>query len=276
MATRILKVIKIGFNQIRKPYYQGVPEELTFYFILSLVPILMLVSQGLYGIFSSNWKESIEWIVEYLHRLPFGREAEKIILGSNGGAVSIIFVLVAIWSASKLQYSLIRIANYTFEIDQPTVKAFIMDRLRAVRTMALTLVIIISAIIILMYGDVLVNLVMSIIGKETATAKVWLILRWPLAILLYFTLISYIYFTLPSGKIKYRDIVPGSIFASIGLLAVTYGYKIYLKGFANYNLLYGSLATIVAIMFWFYFLSWVICIGIIVNKAWIDTKKLEK
>ena len=138
--------------------------------------------------------------------------------------------------------------------------------------MLLTIIIAMFALIVLMYGDVIVNFVMSIIGKEAATAKIWLILRWPLAIVLYFTLISYMYFTLPSVKYKYRDVVPGSIFASVGILLVTYVYKIYLGKFANYNLLYGSLATIVAIMFWFYFLSWVICIGIIVNKSWMDSK----
>ena len=233
MKTRLLRMCKIGFAQIRKPYYQGVPEELTFYLILSLVPILMLISQGLYAIFPGKWGSSIAWILEY---------------------------------------SLIRIANYTFGIPQPRVRDFIKDRFRAVRTMLLTIIIAMFALIVLMYGDVIVNFVMSIIGKEAATAKIWLILRWPLAIVLYFTLISYMYFTLPSVKYKYRDVVPGSIFASVGILLVTYVYKIYLGKFANYNLLYGSLATIVAIMFWFYFLSWVICIGIIVNKSWMDSK----
>lgn len=275
MKTRLLRMCKIGFAQIRKPYYQGVPEELTFYLILSLVPILMLISQGLYAIFPGKWGSSIAWILEYLHKVPFGKEAGKIVLGRNGGAVSILFILVAIWSASKWQYSLIRIANYTFGIPQPRVRDFIKDRFRAVRTMLLTIIIAMFALIVLMYGDIIVNFVMSIIGKEAATAKIWLILRWPLAIVLYFTLISYMYFTLPSVKSQYRDVVPGSIFASVGILLVTYVYKIYLGKFANYNLLYGSLATIVAIMFWFYFLSWVICIGIIVNKSWMDSKSGE-
>ena len=113
MKTRLLRMCKIGFAQIRKPYYQGVPEELTFYLILSLVPILMLISQGLYAIFPGKWGSSIAWILEYLHKVPFGKEAGKIVLGRNGGAVSILFILVAIWSASKWQYSLIRIANYS-------------------------------------------------------------------------------------------------------------------------------------------------------------------
>ncbi len=44
-------------------------------------------------------------------------------------------------------------------------------------------------------------------------------------------------------KLKFREIVPGSIFGAIGMLVVTIIYSIYAENLANYNIIYGSLAS---------------------------------
>ena len=45
---------------------------------------------------------------------------------------------------------------------------------------------------------------------------------------------------------------------------------------ANYDILYGTLSSIVALLFWFYFLAWVLCLGILINKVLDDTSDFSK
>ena len=275
MKDRFFKMVSLGIKQFSDPYYQGFAAQLSFYFLLSIVPILLLISQVLTMVFKHDLEDAVGWLIDYFGNSPITKEIEGIVLGSGSGsgAMSIVFIFVAIWAASRAQFSLIRITNFTFSEGQSTGKGFIRDRIRAMKTMAIILILIIFAIVVLMYGNVILKLALKIFGKEAAAGQIWLILRWPIAIVLYFFMISYIYYVLPSEKKKYKEIIPGSIFAAIGLLLVTALYSNYVATVANYNVLYGSLATIVALLFWFYFLAWVLCLGVLFNKVWEDTKK---
>lgn len=275
MKERFFKMVNLGIKQFSDPYYQGFAAQLSFYFLLSIVPILILISQILSMIFKHDLEDAVGWLMDYFGNSPMAQQIEGLVLGSGSGsgAMSIVFVVVAIWAASRAQFSLMRITNFTFTEGQSTGRGFIWDRIRAMKTMAMILIIIIFAIVVLMYGNVILKLALKVFGKEAAAGQIWLILRWPIAIVLYFFMISYIYYVLPSEKVKYKDIIPGSVFAAVGLLLVTAIYSKYVASVANYNVLYGSLATIVALLFWFYFLAWVLGLGVLFNKVWDDTKK---
>lgn len=276
MKRKLIRMVTLGIRKFSDPYYQGFAAQLSFYFMLSLVPVLLLVSQVLTTVFKKNLQQAVGWLVDYMGESPVTAQIDKLVTASGGGAMSIVFVLVAIWAASRAQFSLMRIANFTFSGGRSTGRGFFRDRLRAMKTMALIILTVIFAIVVLMYGDVILSLTLKIIGREDSAAALWLWLRWPIAIVLYFFMISYIYYVLPSNKVKYREVIPGSVFASVGLLVVTVLYSRYVAEVADYNLLYGSLATIVALMFWFYFLAWVLFLGILVNSVWYETRNEEE
>lgn len=84
---------------------------------------------------------------------------------------------------------------------------------------------------------------------------------------LYFLMVSFNYYILPLERVKFRRILPGSILASVGMLIVTGGFSVYIENIANYDIVYGSLASIVALLFWFYLLSWTLGLGIIFNMG---------
>ncbi len=272
MKQRLYKMLTLGLRQLNDPYYQGFAAQVAFYFILALMPIMLLISQILIIVFKRDLQTAIGWLTDYFGDSPITGQIENIVIGSTGGATSVIFIVIAVWAASRAQFSMMRITNYTFSNGQSTGKGFLKDRMRAFETMAIVILTIIFAIVVLMYGDLILSVILTFVGKEEAAESVWLLLRWPIAIVLYFLMISYNYYVLPTRKMKFREIIPGSIFASVGLLIVTYLYSKYASSIANYNLLYGSFATIVALMFWFYFLAWVLFLGVLVNKVWADTK----
>ena len=95
--------------------------------------------------------------------------------------------------------------------------------------------------------------------------------RWLLGFMLYFLMVSYNYYLLPTEKVGFRKVLPGSVFASIGMLLVTVVYSRYTGSLADYDVLYGALSSVVGILFWFYLLAWVLCLGVLFNKVWDDT-----
>ncbi len=272
MKKRILRMITLGIKQFRDPYYQGFAGQLAFYFVLSLVPIIILVSQIAGAVFGASLESLVDWLLKYTS----GEVAEtikrllsyRVALGSN-----ILLTFVALWASSRAKFALVRITNFTLTDGRSTGNGYFRERFRAVASMVITIATLILALIVLVYGQHLLEFILGILGIEGVAGEVWLILRWPLAAAMYFLMISYDYYSMPSTKVRYREIIPGSIFASIGLLFVTWAYSLYVDQITNYDILYGSLANIVALLFWFYFIAWVLCLGMLFNKVWMETRQ---
>ena len=94
------------------------------------------------------------------------------------------------------------------------------------------------------------------IVEDSMIIKLWAYFRWPLAAVLYFLVVLYNYYVLPIERMSLKDIVPGSLFGAAGMVIVTFFYSVYTNYIVNYSLIYGSLSSIVALLFWFYFLAW--------------------
>ena len=273
MKTRFAKMVVLGIKQFRDPYYQGFAAQMSFFIMLSLVPTIIVLSQ-LLGVLDIPLDFMDDWVNKYVS--PDMAGTLKDILkdsGKSSAATSnIVMIIMALWAASRAQFSMMRIANYTYTSGRTT-GSFWRERIRSLKTMALTLFTLAFVAIIPVYGKLILRTIFGQIVEGTLIDTLWTYLRWPIAGALYFLMVSYNYYVLPNEKLKFREIVPGSIFGAVGMLVVTMVYSIYAAQVANYNIIYGSLASFVALLFWFYFLSWVLCLGILFNKVWKDTKE---
>lgn len=271
---RLIRMIMLGIRQFRNPYYQGFAAQVAFYFLMSIVPIIIVLSQ-LLGIFSISMDTLGGFIKQYV-----SGDVANVILGllsyQSTSGMNIVLIVIALWAASRAEFCLMRIANFTLTGGKSTGNGYFKERIRAVKTMIFTLFTLTFALIILVYGELIIRVVAktlaATIGVTYEVDVFWLVLRYPVTMALYFLMVSYNYYVLPSTKLSFKSIMPGSIFASVGMLVVTLGYKIYTGYIANYNILYGSMASVVAVMMWFYFLAWALGLGILCNKVWADTK----
>ena len=261
----------LGFKQFQDPYYQGFAAQISFYLVLSIVPVFLLITQIL-GFFNISLESAMSRIEQYT-----GKEMSSMLRGlfafSSVGFGNIVFLGIALWAGSRASFAIMRITNYTLTDGKSTGKGFWSERLRAIRTMAITVVTIVFSLVILAYGKLIIEAVIAALGLSEAVFvdNIWMWLRWLLGFGLYFLMVSYHYYILPTERVAFRKVLPGSILASVGMLLVTYCYSKYTNTLADYDVLYGALSSVVAIMFWFYFLAWVLCLGVLCNKVWDDT-----
>ena len=263
--SRFRQMFSLGFQQLNDPYYQGMAAQIAFYLMLSLVPTVLLISQILGAVLGTTLHEAIGWVLENAEG-TLGTTLKGLLTYKSGGFTNVIYILIALWSASRAQFSMMRINNFMFSEGWSTGTGYWHERFRAVINIFLTILTIIAALVFMSYGGKIFTLI-------TNKPEVWLLLRWPIALVLFLFVIGVYYYTLPEKKVKVREIIPGTIFAAVGLLMVTYLYSKYTSSVADYDIIYGSLATIVALMFWFFFLAWVFCLGMLFNKVWADTKR---
>ena len=271
---RFKKMVMLGISQFQDPYYQGVAAQLAFFLFLSILPTIILLSQIL-GIFSL----SLDWIQDLANPYMTGEGMDtlrKMLTYHPSGANSVFLAIIALWAASRFQFALIRVTNYTLTDGVSTGQGYVKDRLRSIKTIIVTLFTVVFALVVLVYGTMLLKLVFGMVAGGKIADATWVALRWPLSAALYFLMISYNYYVLPTKKVPFRDIVPGSVFASVGFLIVTFFYNIYTARSANYDILYGSFSNIVALLMWLWFMAWVMCLGVTLNRVWWATRPVNQ
>jgi len=96
--------------------------------------------------------------------------------------------------------------------------------------------------------------------------------RWVLLIFMTLLTLSAIYYVVPIRKQRVGFFSSGAIFSTIMFILLSWAFRSYLAHFTQYNLLYGSIGTILVLMLWVFFNCLVLMVGYEVNTAILDGK----
>lgn len=278
VKSRFGQMILLGIQRFQDPYYQGFAAQMAFFYLLSIVPLIIVFSQ-LLDVFSIS-TELIEELLKQYAGGVIGESVSGWLEGSGSVTTNIVLIATVLWSSSRAQFAMTRITNYTLTAGRSTGKGYFQERFRSIVTILITIFSLAFALIVIVFGEKILYVVLSglevMLNVKYEVDNVWMGLRWVFAFVLYFLMVTLNYYIIPTERGRIREVLPGSIFASVGMLIVTLIYSKYTNyalSAGNYNILYGSLASIVALLFWFYFIAWVQCLGVLFNKVWKDTKR---
>ena len=249
------------WRQFDEQYYAGFAAQIAYFFLMSVIPMLIVVTQVL-GVFDVSMDFIKEWLETHLSS-EMGTVLEDIFTAGSAALPNFFLIILALWASSSLAFSLSRLTTYTLSYGKYRYN-FFTERIKAI-PMALTIILVFAvAMVVYVYGEIIAK---RIFQNEIAT-NIIASIRVPVMGLVFFLLIFSSYYVLPRIRVPMMAVMPGSVVATIGILLVTWGYSFYISKAANYNLLYGAFANIVALMLWFYLISWVLCIGMMFNKSW--------
>ena len=258
---RLLKICFHLWRQFDDPYYAGFAAQIAYFFLMSAIPMLIVLTQVL-GIFDVSMDFIKEWLEQHLST-EMGSVLEGIFSASSTAIPNFFLILLAIWASSSLAFSLSRLTTYTISYGKYRYN-FFTERLKAIPMAILTILVVAIALVIYVYGELIAKRVL----RNMVVYELISELRTPLLLLVVFLMILSSYYILPRIRVPIRAVLPGAIVATGGIMIVTWFYSLYISRATNYNLLYGAFSNIVAMMLWFYLISWVLCIGMMFNKSW--------
>ncbi len=93
------------------------------------------------------------------------------------------------------------------------------------------------------------------------------IAKWTVILLFFFVAISLIFYYGPATHTRWRFITPGSILAAILSISASLLFSYLMNNFGQLNKLYGSIGTVIMLMFWIYWNSLVLLIGYELNAS---------
>ena len=89
----------------------------------------------------------------------------------------------------------------------------------------------------------------------------WTAMRWIIATLTSIAVIGLVYHHGVPRTQPWHRVLPGSVVATVLWVSATVLFGWYLRSFANYDVIYGSVGTAIALLVWLYLVSMVVLIG---------------
>lgn len=247
------------------------PASLTYYFVLAIIPILTITV-----LVASSFHISIDKVITLINdMLPYKASSfiADIISGKGFDSNVGLFNLIAFLGASNGTYAIIKTANNLYKIKETDI---IKDRIKSVLLLVNILLLLIFLILVPAFGENILNLFQK--SKYFSNLNDELIilinlLKWPLTFFVIFFNIKLLYTLAPSRIILSKNTTLGALVTTIlwVLSSIIFGY--YLEYFANYDILYGNLSSLIILMIWLYIISFAFVLGMIINTYYYNDKE---
>lgn len=258
--------------QIGKQFYQrmeevdvfGLAAQLAYFFLLSLFPFLLFLL-NLIGYLPIDVQLILDTIDSFAPNQVMdliNRNVIQLLYEQNGGLLS-IGIIGTLWAASNGVNAITRAFNRAYRIDRG--RSFITSRfIVIVLTIAMVLVIII-ALLLPVFGRMIGVYLFSIVGLSAGFLNVWETLRWVISSVIFFIVLLFLYKLAPHKRIYFKNIIWGTLFATVSWQLASWGFSYYVNNIADYTGTYGSLGTVIVLMIWFYLLGIITLTGGVIN-----------
>lgn len=244
----------------------GLSAQLAYFFLLSLFPFLLFIVT-LLGYFPIDDRLVIEVLAEYLP----GEVVQMIdqnltqLMNNRSGSLLSISILGTLWSASNGFNAITKSFNKAYKVDPN--RNFLLGRLIAMGLMLTIIFAIIFALLLPVFGKVIVEYISIIIPLPEGFLNSWNLLRWVSSSVMFFIIFYILYKLAPNKKFMQNYVLWGALFATISWQVVSYGFSFYVETLGNFSITYGSLGTVIVLMIWFYLSGIIITTGGVINAV---------
>ena len=261
--VRLFFIFRDFSTQMTRKNISAFAASAAFFMFLSLVPLLM----ALCAILPYTSLTADNLIMAIMKVVPetmngFIKSVVYDVYARTAGTIT-VFALVTIWSAAKAMLALIQGLNEVNDIEEK--RNYLLLRTIACFYTVIMLIAIILSIFIMVFGNVIVNIALRDFPQLQVLVHFIMHFRFLFSWIVLTFIFSMIYTFVPGIKLRFRRQIPGAAFAAVVWSAASYVFSVYIEYFNGFGA-YGSLTTIVILMFWFYMMMYILLIGAHINR----------
>jgi membrane protein len=180
---------------------------------------------------------------------------------------AIISILFALWGVSGAFRSVMEAMNVMYGVEEarPFWKVYGISIFLSLGVAIL----LISALVLVVFGPQLAELVAGIVGFGSIFETLWIIVQWPILVGVVLLAFALIYYIAPNAEQRFRYVSPGSIIAVILWLLFSLAFSFYVNnaGGESYSASYGALAGVAILMLYIYYTSYILLLGAEMNQV---------
>lgn len=271
-------VLSFFFRGLFKGVLTYRAAAIAYNFFLALVPFILFLFTLIPFVTGEDYQADLLGLMDDL--IPaeiyaiFESTIVEIVSRPSSGLLSLVFLMAVYFATNGIDAIMDGFGQSYHETETWN---WWKQKLAALIMMTGFSLMVIIAMSLLAFGRLTINILADQqIFTDNATIFFLQSLQWFVIILLILTSISILYYfgqPKDSDLIKYRFFTPGSILATTLFVVGGLLIKMYFENFARYNLLYGSIGSIIILMVWLYYNSIILLIGFEMNASIRQSKE---
>ena len=243
----------------------------SFFLILSVFPALMLLVSIL-TYTSLDVEDVLQLLSEFLPS-PFLPMVERLLSGAydaSSAPLLSLSVVTALWSSSRGIIGLKEGFNSIYQVREE--RNYLVTRGISMIYTLLFVAVLVLTLVLHVFGTT----ILDYLRMTTDPLLLFLIdvidWRFVLLLLLQTVLFSTMYAALPSRRLNPLQCIPGALVASLGWLAFSDLFALYVEYFPRYANIFGSIYAVALAMLWLYCCINIIFYGSVINRYLMERK----
>ena len=242
------------------------------YYSFSALPSILLVSLGAFSLVAG--RPAVHALAARLDRVApaqavslFQQSLDRVVSDRRSGLVLLaVGIVLALWTATGAMTALQRGLNNAYEC--PEARGFLVQRLTALRMIAVAVAGLVPAFALLVLGPQLSRWIGSATGLQPQMGWIWWIAQWPVLVTGLLVAAKGLLQIGPSVERPRRGLLAaGPLFAAVGWLAASALFALYVSRFGSYNKTWGSLSAVIVTLAWLWLGGLVLLLGAEVDAA---------
>lgn len=263
------KHAKWFMDRVARDRLDSTAAHSAFFLIISFLPFIALVLTLMQRIhFSSGvpileaalglFPDAVASFVEGLFPSP---------LESTG--VLPVAIITAVWSSSMGMIAIIKGLDQIYEVKE-TRNYFLMRAMAVLYVLGFAVVILLTAALLL-FGSTIYNYLLQ--HSPPFFATLLMNFKSLVGFILLFLFFTLMFCFLPRRRIRFIHNLAGAAFGAAGWVLFSFFFSLFVENFSNFSI-YGSLATLVVLMYWLFFCMYILFLGAEVS-IWLESSGIQ-
>jgi len=250
------------FKELRKDNVFNGAAALGFYLTLAIFPTMIFLMALIPYLPIARVDEAI---MDLMRQALPARAAEVFsnvvqeVVGERRGGLLTLGLAAALWASSTGMYAIMQQLNIVYDVAER--RPFLRARATALVLTVLFAILILGAFSLVVLGGVIQGWLASRLGLSATLLGFFVVFRWVVIVFALLLAIALIYHFAPNRRIPLALVTPGSMLATLLLIAASLAFRVYVANFGNYSATYGSIGAVIILMLWLYMAGLVILIG---------------
>ncbi len=260
---RFLRLLRLAVWRAFQHDAFSIAKASAYSSILTFFPALLIVGSVL-----ATWRKGAPFMREITYALsrilPTGANTALNFLRSAATrpfGMLLTASLITLWTASGVMVSWMEGFRRSYEL--PKIWGFVKERMIAFLLVIFALVPMTFATLLVAFGSKIEADILFYTAREFSPyiLLMWTIIRWTIATLTSIAVIALIYHNAVPRTQPWHSVIPGASIATGLWFSATLLFGWYLRHYADYSIIYGSLGAAIALLVWMYMISLVVLVG---------------
>ena len=260
---RFFRLLRLAFWRAFQHDAFSIAKASAYSSILTFFPALLVVGSVL-----ATWRKGAPYMREISYALsrilPAGSNtAMNFLRDAAQRPVGVLSTasLLTLWTASGVMISWMEGFRRCYEL--PKIWGLVKERLIAFLLVIFALLPMTFATLLVALGSKIETSILFYTAREfnPYILLMWTAIRWLIATLTSIAVIALIYHNAVPRTQPWHSVIPGATLATGMWFSATLLFGFYLKHYADYSIIYGSLGAAIALLVWMYMVSLVVLVG---------------